>query len=289
MGKFLVSLVEKWIPVSLLLILGSAGVAIGATAALELHWIGEFEKKIPFLIYATVGLLALALGIERLLPFHRWEKQLGEMRDKIDDTAKNLLEKSSWAWFLPGERLAFDAAIALCNDAKQEIRALSLGDTPRVQDDFATLIADLLKAKRDTSLKFTSVYSVDFSNLPKTFNEDVSWRIKLHNDAGVSKQATLLFLNQQPQIGLGCLLVDDIHTMIGVTDPDTHQYTGVLVFRNQPEITKQLVAWFEDSIVRHAVAYSKVVVSTGIGLSGGLENVDLAKEPVVPRGPGPIN
>lgn len=290
MRDILENLVEKWIPISLLILLGLAGVVIGVSAALEMHWIGGFKEKIPYLIYATVGLLALALGIERLLPFHRWETQLVGMRTKIDDTAKSLLEKSSWAWFLPGERLAFDAAISLCQDARQEIRALSLGETPRVQEEFANTITDLLQAKRDTSLKFTSVYSVDFANLPAAFNEDALWRIKLHRDAGVEKQATLLFLNQQPQIGLGCLLVDDIHTMIGVTDPDTRQYRGVLVFRNQPEVTKQLVAWFEDSIVRHAVDYSKIVLQPSVETDREeFEKPGSVKDRVKPRDPRSVN
>jgi hypothetical protein len=258
MKKFLATL-EKWISAALLLLLGLAGLIIGSSAFLEMHWIGGFSQKIPHLVYATVGLLALALGIERLIPFHRWEAQLTRMEGRIDSTARDILEKSSWAWFLPGERLAFEVASTICQDAEQEIRALAIGGTPRVKTEFAEAIIRLLQLKSDKSLKFTSVYSLDFSNLQAGFDEDTKWRMALHEKAAVSKQASLFFLNQEQQIGLECLLVDDRHTIIGVSDPDTRQYRGILLFRNQPEVTKQLVAWFEDSIVRHAVTYAQLL------------------------------
>jgi len=277
MKTFLESL-EKWIAVLLLLLLGLAGVIIGSSAFLEMHWIGEFKEKIPHLVYATVGLLALALGIERLIPFHRWETQLNRMEDRIDSTARDLLEKSSWAWFVPGDRLTFEVAVTICQDAEQEIRALAIGGTPRVKIEFVEAINRFLQLKSDKSLKFTSVYSVDFSNVPAGFDEDCKWRISLHEKAGVSKQAILLFLNQKQQIGLECLLVDDRHTMIGLSDPDTRQYRGVLLFRNQPEVTKQLVTWFEDSIVRHAMTYDQVVAFRSKATTRERETHGLATE-----------
>lgn len=246
---------ERWITTLVLILVGFSAVIV-ALWHHDIIGISDLsEADILHLTYMTVGVLAVALGIERLMPFRRWSHQLKRMDERIESTARDLLEKSSWAWFLPGDRLAYHVGADVCEDAESHIRALTLGQSPRVGAELAESIVKRLQAGRNRSLKFTSVYSVDFPDLPAGFESDANWRMQLHKNAGVEDQAKVLFVNQKPQVGFGILLVDDKHTVIGILDPDTRQYRGVLLFRNQPEVTKHLVAWFDNSVMRYAKDY----------------------------------
>lgn len=270
---------SSWISVLLLLSAGSFGVFLlihfyGFWDLSEENVIGDPHQYFLTYLMGTLGLLALALGCERALLFRRWINQLDDINAGLKKTSMALLERTSWTWFIDGNSEANKAGELLIASAEHHIRAFSIERTSRSSIPFEAAVIEALKSKKDTGLKFTSIYPVDLENSDE---EKVSAvmasaleRQSLHKHHDIHRRTRLKFLDEAASIGFGIILIDDKHAAIGIsTTPevelelekanllkralnfgrtDRNNYHAVILLRNQKEAVAHLVEWFENSM-----------------------------------------
>jgi hypothetical protein len=224
MGKWLHRIVE-WL---LALVL----IAVGLLGAFHevLHRVGlEITNPDSFTL-RIVGLLALALGLERFTRFAQLEKHFASVDKQFSEGYENV----------------YDAAIGILRKSESLIRTLIFANRQTAPERFFEVLIEHLKQHKLVTYHVT--IAVDLSSVSDDLWKTIERRTLVQRDAGVGERFQVTILNTKKPIGFDVMVVDDRHCAIALSsipDPKIDKQVAIH-FDEQVQVSKRIRAWIDN-------------------------------------------
>ncbi len=236
----------------LLIIIGLAGFAIGL--ADFVGWEPPFlPQKVPLLvILLIVGLLASAIGLERVGRFRRHDQQL--------ERFENLMARSLGGQHLVRYNEVYDSMTRHVGTLHKRLRTMAVGRSITSPDEWAKTVARRLQETKRAGApaKFEAILAVDFDNLPPDFQQGIESRLNLYKKAGVRDLVSLYILDLKPPIGFDVHIVDKEHLILALTTLAGVKDTPYgISFENQPLIASEFADWYDQIVLKKAIPYEE--------------------------------
>jgi len=202
-------------------------------------------------VLLTVGMLAIATGLERVVRFKHLDEQL--------DRFEHLFASHLGCHYYEGHNDTYSAAIRLCATAQKHVRTLIIGRT--APEQWRTALSERLRESKEAKkpIKFQVVVALSLKDIPPNFVEEFEQRLDTYREKGVEHLMTRRILDLNPPLGFDLLIVDDQHVFIGIPSvADEQMLSRALVFENQNKLASELVDWYDQVLVRSTVTYEDV-------------------------------
>ena len=242
----------EYVMASLLLLAGVAGVVIGFVDFIG--WdIAFLTPKSPVgLVLVTVGLLASALGLERIVWFSRYEQRLERL--------ERLLTASAGGRHLIGHEETYHEINRVCDTTRNRIRALLYLTTPEFSAPLKwpeTVARRLQKARNSgRPARLDAVIACNFQDLPSNFQEQVENRLRIYKEYRVDALISRYLLDVTQGLGIDIFIIDNEHAVIAFRSPaGTRMVSNAILFENQREIVSDFAEWFDYFVLRPAISY----------------------------------
>lgn len=198
--------------------------------------------------------LAGAIGIEGITT----QRALRERVEMLDLS----IQRSSSVTRLQGNDEVFGSAMRLIDSAKRRIRSLIFvrGPVSKAPDAFVDRVATKLAGLKaaGTPGRFDLILVLDGDHPPEGFVEATKERLARYAVLGVTPYMGVHVLSQTPPIGLDLLAVDITSVNLGLASiPKNNTLPTALSFEQDPEITRELVEWFDNIILPKAVPFDE--------------------------------
>jgi hypothetical protein len=239
MGKWLHRIVE-WL---LALVL----IAVGLLGAFHevLHRVGlEITNPDSFTL-RIVGLLALALGLERFTRFAQLEKHFASVDKQFSDLQKEIDERFA-VRVVEGYENVYDAAIGILRKSESLIRTLIFANRQTAPERFFEVLIEHLKQHKLVTYHVT--IAVDLSSVSDDLWKTIERRTLVQRDAGVGERFQVTILNTKKPIGFDVMVVDDRHCAIALSsipDPKIDKQVAIH-FDEQVQVSKRIRAWIDN-------------------------------------------
>jgi hypothetical protein len=236
--------VAKFASAGLLIAAGIVGLAI---SVFDLAGIDIFFKDPALIGLLIVGMLAVALGIERVTTLHRLEEAMDGVEEYFQRTAR--IRR------IQGGPDIYKHGIRLVGETESHIRSVLVGNGNKAPRAFATAAAtrlqQLKKARKPASMVVVLV--LPRAEIPPDFEDIVRERHELYRRKGVGELVSVYVLEQDQAIGMDYLIVDRKHVAISFTPTgQTHDLMSSISIEDQPDIADQFANWFDNKLVRAA-------------------------------------
>lgn len=235
----------------MLILVGLVGITIGIFDFVGLeNKLLSITKDPITLVLLTIGLLSLAVGLERVIRLRHQNKQF--------DQIERLLAKSSGGQFLKGVDEIYGTTMRLCSAVQNNIKTIVFASGPKAPHRWAETVARRLRETKQSGApaKFEVVIALDFDQLAVDFKQNMEARNKLYERFGVFDLVSLNLLNIKPCVGFDILILDRRHVVIGFTTfTGIRQLQSAILFENQPHIASEFADWFDQFIIRSAIPY----------------------------------
>lgn len=231
-------------------LLASVLVAVGLLGVVYevLDRIGvEVRDPAPFTL-RIVGLLALALGLERFTRFAHFDGRFSSLEDKLNRLGDEIGRRLS-AGVLDGYDNVYDRATTLLRTSETSMRALVFANSfPVAPERFNDALIEHLK--KHPTVKYHITFAANLTEVPEEFWSTVERREGGMKEAGVSRQLRITFLDTRKPIGFDILAVDHKHCCIAMSpvapgDPKSRMESAI-VFEHEPEVTKRVRSWLDN-------------------------------------------
>lgn len=233
---------------SLLLILcGVLGAVIAIADFLGWPNLMSTERSIS-LVLVTVGVLAIAVGLERAIRFKDLDEQLSRF--------ERLFACQLGCRYYEGHNESYTAAIELIASAQKHVRALIIGRT--APEKWRAAISDRLRESKDNKpIKFQP--TVAFSNINAPFIEQLEKHLETYRNKGVEHLITIRVLDLNRPLGFDMLIVDHQHVFLGVPSVADDQFLSrALVFEGQTRLASELADWYDQIIVPSSLTLTQL-------------------------------
>jgi hypothetical protein len=240
----------EYIVAVVLLIVGITGSAIGLAEFFGYDVTILTSRNPLSLVLAIVGLLATALGLERVGRFRRHEQQMTRL--------ESLLTEARGGQLLIGTDEIYRTATRLCSTTNKHIRTIIIGRSAKAPREWPIAVANRLREMRrlGTDMKFDAIIAVDFDNLPPDFIEGIDTRFSIYERNGVKDLVSLYLMDLRPTIGFDVVIFDRNHVNISFSQlAGVNRLQRALHFENQPEIASEFADWFDQIALRSAIPY----------------------------------
>lgn len=197
----------------------------------------------------TIAILAIAIGLERFVRFRKIDNQIAKI--------EKALERSVGGRYLEGTNELFDTASRLLSDTKDHIRTTHLVLSHHAPQSYMKTFIEVLKQSkvRGKPIRVDIVYGADFSKSSQSIHLVVDWLRGQLVNAGVDDLVQVYATNIAWSTA-DFLIIDDQHLIIAFpTVRGIKQLRIGLVFVNQPKIVSDIAAWYDDVLVKKAIAY----------------------------------
>jgi hypothetical protein len=204
------------------------------------------EKRSISLVLVTVGVLAVAVGLERAIRFKDIDEQLGRF--------ERLFASHLGCRYYEGHDESYNAAIELCATAQKHVRTLIIGRT--APEKWASAVSERLRESKDAQkpIKFQVTVAFNFNGIDHSFIEAFERRLEIYRKKGVEHLMTLRLLDLNRPLGFDLLIIDRQHVFLGVPSVADEQFlTRAIVFEYQDKLANELVDWYDQVLVRSAV------------------------------------
>jgi hypothetical protein len=234
----------------LLIVSGVFGLLIALADFVGLADKLELKLSIP-LILVTVGMLAVSVGLERVIRFRNLDKQLNKF--------EKLFASHLGCRYYEGHDESYKAAIELCATAEKHVRTLIIGRT--APEQWAMAVSDRLQQTKNLNkpVKFQATLAYNFNNINPPFIQAMKRRLEIYSEKGVDHLMTLRFLDVNRPLGFDLLIIDHQHLFIGVPSVADEKFlTRAIVFNHQERLVDELVDWYDQVLVRGALTFPEL-------------------------------
>lgn len=236
----------------LLLVVGLSGSVIGFTDFIG--WdISLLTPKTPIsLTLLTVGLLATALGVERIVAYRRLEEHLERL--------EALVASSRGGQQLIGAEQIYGAMARIVSLAERRIRCLIIDNKERSPKKLTEVVAQRLRSldRAGIPVKFEAVIAAD---LDKPSPDFLSWIIDRKNIYDQHKAMHLIslrLLDMEPPFGFDIYIVDQEHIFLLFSKLLGSERASVaILFENQPSIAKDFIDWYDDAVMKSSISFDE--------------------------------
>jgi len=201
-------------------------------------------------VLLTVGMLAIAVGLERVVRFKHLDEQL--------DRFEHLFASHLGCHYYEGHDDTYGAAIRLCATAQKHVRTLIIGRA--APEQWRTALSERLRESKEANkpIKFQVVVALSFKKMQPNFVEEIEQRLETYREKGVEHLVTRRILDLNPPLGFDLLIVDDQHVFIGIPSvADEQVLSRALIFENQNKLATELVDWYDHVLVRSTVTFDE--------------------------------
>ena len=202
-------------------------------------------------VLLTVGMLAIAVGLERVLRFKHLDEQL--------ERFEHLFASHLGCHYYEGHDDVYRAAIRLCTTAQKHVRTLIIGRT--APEQWRTALSERMRESKEANkpIKFQVVVALSLEKIQPDFVEEVKQRLEKYREKGVEHLMTLRIFDSNPPLGFDLLIIDDQHVFIGIPSvADEQVLSRALVFENQNKLASELVDWYDQVLVRSTVTFNEI-------------------------------
>lgn len=209
------------------------------------------EKQSISLVLVMVGMLAIALGLERAIRFKDLDEQLNRF-EKLFASQLNCR-------YYEGHNEVYDIAIDLCATAQKHVRTLIIGRT--APEEWTRAISSKLRESKEVNkpIKFQATVAVNLSSINVKFIEVLEERLKIYRKDGVDHLANIRVLSLNLTLGFDLLIVDHEHVFIGIPSPADEQFLSrAIVFENQSKLASELIDWYDQVVIRSAITLDEL-------------------------------
>src|SRR5947209_2042022 len=233
----------------------------------------DIKGNVKFSIFVTVGsaLLAGAITLTSGIPMRRritlgiifsllliWAlsasfiavKRSSILRSKtLWNESTSALEARTLVEVVIGYDEIYDRALTLLKTSESSCRAVVYASNlPLAPERFVEGIVNHLKTHPTVTYHITFIG--DLSEVPQEFWTTVELRRKRMEDARITHQFRMTFIDAQNPIGFDQLVIDDKHCCIAFspaapTQPHTTRHAG-LFFEQSPEMVRSMRSWLEN-------------------------------------------
>lgn len=239
MGKWLHRIVE-WLLALVLIAVGLLG-----TFHEVAHRVGIEFTNPDSLTLRIVGLLALALGLERFTRFAQLEKHFVSVDKRFDDLHRDV-DRRFAVRVVEGYENVYDAAIGIMRQSESLIRTLVFANKQTAPERFFEVLIDHLKQHKLVTYHVT--IAVDLGSVSDELWKTIERRTLVQRDAGVGERFQVTILNTKKPIGFDVMVVDDRHCAIALSsipDPKIDKQVAIH-FDEQAQVSKRIRAWIDN-------------------------------------------
>jgi hypothetical protein len=215
-------------------------------------WTAKITTENPSsFVLLTVGMLAIAVGLERVVRFKHLDEQL--------DRFEHLFASHLGCHYYEGHDETYRAAIRLCAMAQKHIRTLIIGRT--APEQWRAALTERLRESKEANkpIKFQVVVALSLKKIQPNFVEEFEQRLEKYREKGVEHLTTRRILDLNPPVGFDLLIVDDQHVFMGIPSvADEQLLSRALVFENQNKLASELVDWYDQVLVRSTVTFEEI-------------------------------
>lgn len=215
-------------------------------------WAEKITAKSPSsFVLLTVGMLAIAVGLERVVRFKHLDEQL--------DRFEHLFASHLGCLYHEGHDDTYRAAIRLLATARKHVRTLIIDRT--APEQWREALSERLRESKEANkpIKFQVVVALSLKKIPSNFVEEFEQRVEIYREKGVEQLMTRRILDLNPPLGFDLLIIDDQHVFIGIPSvADEQVLSRALVFENQNKLASELVDWYDHMLVRSTVTFAEL-------------------------------
>lgn len=254
-----------------LILLGTVSMIIGVADAFGYDLSVVVPKSVAGITLGLLGLLAIAIGIERFFALHDLKSALDNLKQEIGQLGQDVevlpvelddridaLQASLGAAvggrYLVGKKLINQALSFNAENAKRHIRALIVGDGKRSPKELAETVAQRMKqAKTESeSIVFDVVIVVPKGKEPS--QDFVDWtreRSAIYVRYEVFEKVQLRILELEPTLTFDVYVVDEDAVLIAFSRLlRSNETSGAIVFEGNEAIAKDFIEWFNEAFDR---------------------------------------
>lgn len=234
----------------LLILSGLLGVLIAIADSLGYAEMISEKSAIVFVL-VTVGVLAIALGLERAIRFKDLDAQLSRY--------ERLFASHLGCRYCEGHDESYNLAIELLATAEKNIRTLIIGRT--APEKWAQAVSERLRESKAANkpLKFQVTVALNRNAIDQLFVKAFDTRLDIYRNKGVERLMTARILDLNRPVGFDVLIIDRKHVFIGVPSVADDQFiTRAIVFEGQDKLASELADWYDQVLVRSAVTFDEV-------------------------------
>ena len=239
MGKWLNRIVE-WLLALVLIAVGLFG-----TFHEVLHRVGLEIKNPESFTLRIVGLLALALGLERFTRFAHLERHFASSDRSFAALQAEIHERFP-VRVVEGYENIYDAAIMELRKSESLIRTLVFANKPVAPERFFEAIVEHLKKHKLVTYHVTLAF--DLTTITEDLWNIIERRTLAQRDAGIAERVRVTILNTNKPIGFDVIVVDDKYCGIALSaipDPEIAKQVAIH-FDDQPRVAKRIRAWLDN-------------------------------------------
>lgn len=240
---------------SVLVLIGVLGVFV--TVIDFIGWnISIITPKAPTdLILLIVGLLAFALGLERIIRFKRSEQQLNRI--------ETLLKSRQTVQHIVGHNETYQVINCLCNKANDQIRVFIEASTkefsaPQKWPDTVARRLKKLKVQRKPA-RMDVIISANVQEQGQDFQKQMSKRFEVYQRHEVTQYVDRYIFDVQNFLGFDVFIIDNNAVIAFRNSNENNAVHSALLFENQKELADRLIRWFDKFIKGSAKPYNDSV------------------------------
>jgi hypothetical protein len=225
-----------------LVLAGAAGLFV------ELMHVFGLEEFVVYshdgaVLLALLGLVAVALGLERLLRFRAIE-------DSVDNLS-SLLSGLSGCRLITGKDEIYASATLPVSRAQRQIRSLVALDPAKAPINFAQAVARRLSESLASGkpIRFQVVFAARLDNLPADFLPRLKERTQVYEQAGIGHLVSRSIVDTDPRSIFDMLIVDEFFGVISFPTISASISPQVSIVFEDPRIVRELADWFDQRVL----------------------------------------
>lgn len=227
------------------ILVGLSGLAAALIALIDLTGLHVSDKAPQDIVMGILGIIGFSIGVERITVFI-W------LRTRID-LVEELAERRIAYEIIQGKAAIYGSALAEISTANRSIRVLAYGSSPKTPVWFAQDLAKRLEDARDAgeALSYSIVIAVSHENANKDLADNIERRLKIFEEHGVRDLVHPSIIVTNELLEMEAFIIDEKSAQLSFSIVKARGVTNLqfaIFFRNQPDLCRDLAAWFDNKI-----------------------------------------